>query len=333
MAIKFRISGANEWTELLPSCRLATPFHQWAWLKLLEKYSGSSFYPLVAMKNETPAALFPLFLKKRVFNFIFSPPPHMSVPFLGPVFLSDDSLKQNKRESLLLDFQAAASSFIRNDLKASFTRINLTPGMQDVRAFKWAGYSATPFFNYTTDLSVGKEAVWSGLHKDIRNQVNKARNSGIAIRQGSEADFTLLLDFLGGRYIEQGISGSTSRQYFFDVFSSFKDNMQLLCAFSGDEFLGGILDVHFRDSAYSWIGAPKAKPGVNALLQWCSIESAIEKGLNSYVEIGANTKRLIEFKSKFNHSLSPYFVLQRSNSNFLDLTSFLMSLVKVRNLV
>jgi len=107
MAITFKEAGDDqqkEWDDIVASSSHGTIFHTWKWLRIVEKHTKMRFLPLMAYKGNELVALYPFFIQKRgIFSLAFSPPPQTYLLYLGPVIRGYDALKQDKKESLLLD--------------------------------------------------------------------------------------------------------------------------------------------------------------------------------------------------------------------------------------
>ncbi len=145
MTVEIRIAqndDAKEWDSIISKSPHGTLFHQWDWLKITEKHTQiNSYIPLIGIKGSTPIGVFPLFFQKKgPFRMVFSPPPHAALFYLGPVMAGYDTLKQEKRENNYIEFQKSVEHFIKNDLKAHYISISLSPALQDPRPFTWSGY-------------------------------------------------------------------------------------------------------------------------------------------------------------------------------------------------
>lgn len=136
----------EEWDKLVEASPHSTIFHTWKWLKIMEKHSWMKtvmkkrvkckLYPVIGLKGETPIGVFPLFLyNSSLFRMVASPPSKVEVDYLGPLIVNYDKLKQNKRESLFMEFQNAVDEFIVSELKADYISVKTPPEMIDCRPF------------------------------------------------------------------------------------------------------------------------------------------------------------------------------------------------------
>ena len=108
MTVELRIAkneDAQEWDRIISESPQGTLFHQWNWLKIIEKHTQSTLYPIIGMKGSTPVAVLPLFFQiKGPLRLVFSPPPHVALFYLGPVMAGEDTLKQKNQEFNYLEF-------------------------------------------------------------------------------------------------------------------------------------------------------------------------------------------------------------------------------------
>jgi len=319
MAITLKIcDDQKEWDNLVEKSPHGTIFHTWKFLKIIEKHTPSKLYPLIGMKGTTPVGIYPLFFQKRFFlKMVFSPPPHVAVPYLGPAFVDYDKLKQSKKESIFINFQKAVDEFISSELKADYASIATSPGLDDPRPLKWAGYVVEPKYNYSIDLRKGEDFLWKQLKGKLRQDINRERRKGVTVEQGSKKELMEIYDSLIGRYKEQRRVVNVPKDYLLEVYDSFyPQNMKIFITKYKDEFISGLVDIYYKNKASSWIGHAKPRIGgikPNDLVQWEAIKFACESGFEEYEEIGAGTERLCRYKSKFNPELSICYSAKKYN--------------------
>lgn len=320
MSITLKIcDDQREWDEVVDRSPHATLFHTWKFLKIMEKHTPSKLYPLIGMKGTTPIGVYPLFFQKRFFlKTVFSPPPHCAVPYLGPLILDYDKLKQSKKESLFIDFQKAVDDFISSELRAHYVSIATPPGLDDSRPLRWANYGIRPMYNYLLDIGQGTDYVWNQVNKKLRQDINRTGKKGVVVVGGSKEDIKFVYDSLSARYEKQEKIVTTPKEYLMDIFDSFHpNNLKIFIARYQDELVGGMIDIYYNNKVTSWIGNSKTDItglAVNDLVQWSAIEHACMQGFKHYEEVGANTPRLIQYKSKFNPELSLYFIARKYSS-------------------
>jgi hypothetical protein len=321
MTVEIRIAqnaDAKEWDTIVSKSLHGTLFHQWNWLKITEKHTQMKLYPLIGIKGSTSIGVFPLFLQKMgPVRMVFSPPPHASLFYLGPVMAGYDTLKQEKKEINYIDFQKSVEHFINNYLKANYISISLSPALQDPRPFIWSGYSFEPQYDYVIDLSHGCDYLLQTLDKKGRQNLNHAKKRGITVEMGGEKEYAKILDLIDIRYAQQGKNVTESREYYLDIYDAYKQNLKIFVAKVDGEVVTGSIDFQYRDTHYSWIGNPKPKnrisPSPNDLLIWESVRYAYEQGFRYYVTMNAaGNKRLHSYyASKFDPELKAHFSMKK----------------------
>jgi lipid II:glycine glycyltransferase (peptidoglycan interpeptide bridge formation enzyme) len=122
---------------------------------------------------------------------------------------------------------------------------------------------------------------------------------------------------LSERYAQQKIRLPLKAQYLRDLYQSFgQTGLRTFLALYDGKVVGSIICVAYKDTFVSWQGG--SRPGDNGfesneLLFWHTIEKAIQEGFKWFEIEGANSQHLCDFKSRFNPSISPYFMVRRAD--------------------
>ena len=322
MTIELKIADekdAEEWDKLVESSPHGTIFHTWKWLKIAEKHTNSKLYPIIGYKGTTPVGVFPLFYqRKALLKMVFSPPPHTAIPYLGPILVDYEKLKEDKRLSHFSELQKQIDRFIFSELKANYASFSLPPDLLDCRPFKWTDYQIEPIFNYIVDLSDGSDHVWKGFKRTLRGDIERAKKRGIYVEEGNKGELSFIYDSLVKRYQEQNRAVYVQKSYLFDLYDSFfPQNLRIFAAKYNNELVGGIVAICYNNKISFWIGAAKSNvEGIspNDLVQWEAIKWACEHEFKYYEEIGAGTERLAQFKAKYNPTLSVCFSAKKYSS-------------------
>jgi hypothetical protein len=323
MTVEIRLARndeAKEWDRIISASPHGTLFHEWDWLKITEKHTRTRLFPLFGIKAGIPIGVFPLFFQKKgPARMVFSPPPHAAIFYLGPVMAGYDSLRQDKRENLYDNFLKSVDHFIRNDLNANYISIALSPTLQDPRPFSWSKYTIEPAYDYVTDLSKGADHLFQSLDKKQRQDINRAKKRGISVELGGEKEIGLIMDLMMNRYGEQEKIVTISPGYLIDIFNKFKNNISVFVTNVEGETVTGLIDLHYRDSLYSWIGNPKPprpiSPSPNDLMAWEAIRYGCEQNYHFYVTMGAagNERLHTYYASKFDPELSFRFNVKKTS--------------------
>ena len=315
MTIDLKIASekdAEEWDTLVESSPHGTLFHTWKWLKIMEKNSGSKLYPMIGYKGGEIIGIFPLFQKnKKILRGVYSPIGGVETLYQGPV-LVEKSKRQSKKESEFTEFIKQIDQFILAILKSNYISLSSPPGLFDCRAFKWNGYQAEPRYTYVIDLTDGEEEVWNSFNKQHRNDIKRVNKKGIYIEEGfSKEDVGNIYNLLLKRRTEQGIPTTSSEEYLLDIYNSFyPENLKIFVAKFDNRIVSGLFSILYKNKASIWVGTPRSivnGTSPNDLLIWEAIRYACDHGFEYYEEIGANSKKLCKFKSKFNPDPVIYF--------------------------
>lgn len=312
---------ADEWNRIIYESPHGTIFHTWKWLTIAGKHSGYTLHPLIGYVKNKPVALFPLFHRKKFgLNFVFSPPPHTALLYLGPVFLFDDKMQQNKKEIIYSSFLDGINDYIKQELHAQYVQVYLPPKLHDPRPFAWSGYTVKPEYNYETDVRLGADYLMENLPKKKRQDINRAYKRGITVEFGGKEELEVIYNLMVERYKEQGRSVLVPLEYLFEIYDTYHDHIKIFITKYDGEIATGLIDVHYKDSLYSWVGNPKPSieisPSPNDLLLWEEILYCCEHGFTSYVTMGAagNERLHTYYSSKFNPDLDVRFSAKKCST-------------------
>lgn len=313
MTITLKIcEDLSEWDSILEKSPHGTLFHTWKFLKIMEKHTKSRLYPLVGLKGTTPIGVYPLFFQKKYFlRLVFSPPPHVAVPYLGPAIADYDKMKQSRKESTFIGLQKKVDEFILDKLKPHYIYLSSPPGLLDSRPFRWTSYKVNMLYDYTLDLRSGKESVWNNMKSSLRNDIKRMRKKRLCVENGSKDELLYIYDSTTKRYEEQGRIATVSKEYLLDVYNEFHPkNLKVFVARYNGENVGGMITINHKRKLYCWVGITKSKlKGIqsNDLVQWEALKWACENGHEYYEMMGAGVERLCRYKSKLNPELSVCF--------------------------
>ena len=310
-------SHQKEWDDYIQSSSFGTIFHTWEWLKIMEKHTRSTLYPLQIFKGEEHVASYPIFFKKKwLLKAAFSPPYNTDVLYLGPVVSQYESLNQPKKEEYLNGIQSAIDKFLFSDLSCNYVNLRTVPGLLDSRYLRWAGYHVEPLYSYRLDLRSGLDAIWANLHRGVRKNIKKIQGKGIVVERGGKDDLTYIHSEIQRRFVEQDRKRGDISSYLEDIFQQYNGrNLDIFVTKYLEKTVGGVIHLNYNGIMYQWVGLPKS--GVdgtspNDLLVWESIKSAHEMGMNYYdIMDGGDNPRLRQFKSKFNPELTIWYSAER----------------------
>ena len=318
MNVEVRIAEDEElkrWDALVEASPYGAIFHLLDWLRIAEKHTNSKLYPLIGVKGEEVIGCLPIFYKKKgPLKMVFSPPPKTAIAYMGPVLIGYDQLKQEKKESLIIDFYTQVDKFIHKEIKSDYVYFTLPPGLIDCRPFKWLGYEAEPVYNYILDISTGLSDIESNFTYRTRKSIEQAEKKGIKVEFGSKKELQILYNMLYDRYAEQERKIPLSMDYLLDIYDRFfPNNLKVFTLVHQDIVIGGVIKLCYKDRIIDWVGHPKTIiSGAGDFLHRETMKWGVENEYHYYEFIGANTPSISRFKSKFNPSLDLCFEIKKA---------------------
>ncbi|ELY87308.1 hypothetical protein C483_18493 [Natrialba hulunbeirensis JCM 10989] len=321
MSIDVRVATEDDrerWNDYVRRSPQGTLCHELEALSVQADHSGSTLHPLIGFKGQEPVGLFPVFeLKKQFVTTVFSPPPHIRVPYLGPAFLNMGKLKQRKRERRRQRFMDGCLEWIQSELSPRYAHIRTSTGVEDARPFKWNEFDATPEYTYAVDLTRDREDLLMSFSSDARSNITNADEDedNYEVTVGDSEEIALIHEQVKHRYESQDISFGVPLEFVQDLADRTATGAvrpYTLCV--DGEFVGGILALEYGDRTGRWMGGVRTDADVdvptNDLLDWAIMEDGMERGLETYDLVGADTRRINRYKAKFNPELETYYSLE-----------------------
>lgn len=311
MPAKF-IDDKRLWDKFVDNSTRGLLFHKWDFLKLLEKYSTYQLLPYGIYKGHELICIFPLYSKK-VFGqkVLFSPPPRLGVPFLGPVMDGNyDRLKQNKKEAYM-DVVAREIDSEISRISPHFFQIYLLPDLLDIRSFINLKYQAVPNFTYTWNLARPLEDIWNSFSRVCKQNISKGLERNYQLEKSS--DHEILVEFLTERYAGKGKTFSVNSQLIGKVVQAFPDACAVYYLSHNGEKVSGVLTTEYKNRLFCWHGLPKPREAddsyANEVLLWKLMEKAKLEGFTAFEVCGADTPQICSFRNKLNPQLELGFKL------------------------
>lgn len=318
MSIEVKLTDSDaieKWDEWLRNSAGGTFFHQLDILDVIAEHSGANLYRLVGYKGQHPVGIFPIFeLSKGPVTMVFSPPPSLNVPSLGPVLLDKDQLKKHKQERRNRWFIEGCLDWITEEINPKYIRIISGTAYQDPRPFSWNDFDVVPSHTYHVNLSVGEEEVMNRFKKSLRSDIRRSLDEGYELRRGNEDDVRFVIEKVRERYQAQGEEYNLTPDYAIDLQQAAgKNQLPVYIGEINGERVSGILSPRFASTLYYWQGGgkPDVSLPMNDLIHWQIIRDGIKEGFEAYDLVGANTPRLCKYKSKFNPELKTRYTMER----------------------
>lgn len=311
--------GFDEWGDALPASGFEV-FHLPSALEVIDDHTNGECRLYAAKKGQETIGLLPLFLQeRRVGQVALSPPPGLSIPRLGPL-LMPNSPKRRKREQLNETLGEAVLEDVGADESTSLFRMGCPLGYSDPRPYVWNELSVQPKFTYVVDIADcdSFEELMTGFSKSLRNKMRRLPDLDVTIQDEHRNGALRIYEEVADRYREQDESPPVSRLFVDDLVTALDDRYRAYVARDGNEnYLGGILTLYSNDMVYFWQGGVRNSydgVSVNTLLHRRILEDTITdpelETVSGYDLVGANTRRLCEYKAKFCGDLESYYVVE-----------------------
>jgi len=303
------------WDDHVARSPMGTAFHRLAVLRVLEAHSDSTLSPLVGYKGQEVVGLFPLFeLSKGPVSTVFSPPPRLGVPTLGPVLTNYRKLKQRKRDRLNRRFVEGVLDWAADAIGPKYTHVETSVHYGDARPFLWREFDVTPKYTYEVDLSGGPDEVLGRFKSDLRSNVRGHDDADYRITRGGTDAIEFIIGQVRERYEAQDKTFPVDAAYVKDLYEAFPEgDLEPYVGEVDGVRESGIIVPRLGDRAHYWQGGvkPETSVPINDLIHWRIITDAIEDGVETYDLVGANTQRIATYKSRFNPTLAEYYEIER----------------------
>jgi hypothetical protein len=306
----------DAWDDRLASSPDGTVFHQLPFLRVLAEHTGATLHPLVGFKGQEPVGLFPVFeLTKGPVSTAFSPPPSIGIPYLGPVLLNYEKLKQRKFERLNRRFVGGVLDWLDDHVGPKYTRVVSGVGYADSRPFQWNEFDVSPRFTYEIDLTLGRDGLLEALSSDARGSIRNGDEASYDISNGGRDAVDYVVGRINSRYDEGDGGLRLPESFVTDLIERLPDGqLRVYEATVDGRRVSGRLTLHYGDTVTLWQGSPKPDHdldvAINDLINWRSMVDGIEAGKTRCDFIGANTPRLCRYKSKYNPTTRNYYEME-----------------------
>lgn len=308
----------SEWKDALPQSGFEV-FHTPEALSVLDKHAGGDLRLYGGFKGDQAVALLPVFVQERLGGrAVLSPPPSMGVPRMGPI-LSPNSPKRRKQEKLNQAFTEEIIEEVRVESSLTLFRMICNTAYADPRPYVWEDLDVEPAFTYALDVDASTpDELMTSFSKSLRREIRNARDLDVEVSVEGVDGARAVFEETQSRYAEQDESFTMTWDYVRDLTTTLEDRARTYVVRDPDgRFLSGITVLYSNDMAYFWQGGTRAtyeNVSVNSLLHWHIIQDIADdpelEQVSQYDLMGANTKRLCRYKSKFGAELVPYYVVE-----------------------
>lgn len=309
-----------EWDDHVRQSPYATVFHRRAAVAAIADHASADPHYLVGHKGQEPVGVFPVFtLQRGPLVFVFSPPPNLRIPYLGPAPLNTGKLKQRKAERRQRRFVEGCLDWLAERFDPAYTHVRVTPTYQDLRPLTWAGFDASPAHTYVVDLTSDRADLLASFSSDARRNIRDADGrEDVAVAQNGTLAIRSIHEQVRRRYRSQDIEFGLPVQLVLDLYEALPEGTirPYACTVDG-EFVGGILTYEQNGTVARWQGGVRTGTdldvAVNDVLDWGVMTDALDRGCSAYDLVGADNPRINGYKAKFNPDLRTFYSLERGS--------------------
>lgn len=305
----------KRWNELVERSPHTTPFHRAEALDLQASYADAENYRLVGYKGHEPVGLLPVF-ERSAFgtSVLLSPAPGLKVPSLGPALVNVAKLKPRRREKRHRRFLASATEWLDSAFDPRYVHLRTNPRYEDPRPLSWCGFELTPRHTFVVPLDAPPETLLKRFSSDARGNVTGDVPDAVLIEEAGTDAIRRIVDHVATRHDEQGEPYPLSAAFVVDLYETLPDGAVRIyeCTVDG-EYATGMVTVEREDTVYRWQGGaiPLVDRSVNDRLDWRIMTDAIDRGRELYDLVGANDRRISEYKSKWAPDVVEYYRAER----------------------
>lgn len=313
MSIEVRqVDDDDRWNSYLDHALTPTPFHYAEVLDVLASAADATLHRLGGFKGQEPVGLFPVFeVDRGPVTGVFSPPPDLKVPYLGPTLVTrGDAPKRRRLDRQHHEFIERTIDHFSASIDPALVHIRTPPGYDDVRSFSWNEYESDPRYTYVIDLTKSEQDLLDSFSSDARRNVTSDYDANYEICEGDADDIAQIVAQTTKRHADQGEPFPIDASFVNDLYEAAPDGAvrPIVCRIDG-EFTTGTVCLEAHNTAIRWVGSAKPSCDIpaNDLIDWEYCRRAADRGVVSFDLAGANTPRIAEYKAKFAPDLVPYY--------------------------
>jgi serine/alanine adding enzyme len=258
------------WEQFLNDSPQATLGHLLGWRNVVQKTYHHTPYYLMAMDGQSIEGVLPLFLIQSPFFGKFL----VTAPYLS----YGGMLANNEGASCAL---TEAAQELALEQKVRYIEIRGLSRVDQGLLLK------DKYCTFLLPLSAGPDVLWQGFEGGrARKTIRKAVKSGISLERGHHL-MPIYADIMSRHMRDLGTP--YHRIPFYQcIVEAFPQEAEILMARYGDQYIGGILLVTYKETVYDCYAAALREYkslGAASLLIWEAIRSACDRGLK-YFDFG-----------------------------------------------
>ena len=309
LAVRDDVSS-SEWQRLVDRTETSTAFHQTEWLNAAAAASKLEGIRVIVESDGEALVGLPLFMKQvGPVRGVLSPPPALGIEYLGPLIVRATIGTASDERKYLLVLQKLLA-WIDERFRPSIVYFRMVPGISDARPLRWNGYVVEPLYTYVVDVPRTPEIGLQSLDRSLRSDITRTANR-VSVRAGGAELLASIRAFVAAAHKAHGSRLLLPQSYLDELYAKLgPGSFQPIGAYTPAGLEAAAVVLFRGDRAIYWqgaVGPHHSQLPLTSHLVWSSILLARERGYQQLEIAGANTPRLVEFKSKFRPRLESYF--------------------------
>lgn len=289
----------EDWNSYVKQHPLATPYHNFAWVRSVEVAYGHENVSLIARQADKVVGVAPTSLMRIPFK----SPLLCSLPFcdVGYILADNDEIKQH----LVMRLNQLADGGGRSEYRDS---------QQQVSDMELPGQKVRMLLS----LPDSSETLMNGFKSKLRSQIRKAEKNGLQVKLGCNQQ--LLNDFYRVFIYNMRKLGSPvhSKEWYQQLFAHYQQNMLISVVYTEDKPIGGgIVLLNGSKACIPWAStlAEYNKLAPNMLLYWSFLEYLSDHGFTQF-DFGRSTFGEGTFRFKQQWGAEPVALVWGNTSDY-----------------
>lgn len=322
-------SEYDDWDLFVDECEDGTIFNKSFWLENLYKTSKNITFKILGCfdKDSKLIAGFAFGYKKKFSLFSIIVLPSLS-PYSGILIKERKTNYISKSENYKLNLSSLIIDFLNKNY--SQVSIILSPSFKDIRSFSWDKFSEKIMYTYYADLTNPDNLV-ELFDPDVKRQIKKLENTETIVKKDDSVK--TFFDLQKKSFERQQHSFKLNEPQFINFLEKIHlaKCYKVYTIYDNNQAVYSTIILFYKETAYYWLagGDPNYfTKGYNKMLLKEIIFDLNQQGIKHFDFIGANTPNISKYKSNFGFNLTPYYYIEKINSNFLRLLLSIKSIIK-----
>jgi lipid II:glycine glycyltransferase (peptidoglycan interpeptide bridge formation enzyme) len=238
----------------------------------------------------------------------------------GILYYFENEQKAQKENQYINDITEIIINQVKKDFK--YCNFSLHYSISDIRTFKWNNWLVEPCYTYIVSLKDEME-IRENFSSSLRRKISRAEEQNLKLTEDDNIESLITLQ--EESYKKNGLKPILDNSTFIKFCNNARD-AGLLKVFSiyGNE--GKIYSSRaillWNNVVYDWIAGTSTDfqhTNSTHLLVWEILKKYSKEGYRSFDFMGANTRKIIDFKKSFGGKLTTYYDVKYYSSSFVKL--------------